>query len=110
MHIVLVLLVHLPIDDPGGHEVDRGKRGAVYGSWFSFLMIDYYYHYYLQFVFLLLIIIIIIIIIGKWQRGSWAGEQTPELGVLVKSGIVLMIVISFIIIKYPVCTLSNKEP
>ena len=32
MHIVLVLLVHLPVDDPGGHEVDRGKRGAVHGS------------------------------------------------------------------------------
>ena len=31
MDIVLVLLVHLPVDDPGGHEVDRGKRGAVHG-------------------------------------------------------------------------------
>ena len=59
MDIVLVLLVHLPVDDPGGHEVDGGKRGAVHGS--------------------------------------WTGEQTPELGVLVKSEMVLMVIISFII-------------
>ena len=69
------------------------------------------YHYWL--LLLIIIIIIIIIIIGKWQRGavhsSWAGEQTPELGVLVKSGLVLVIIISFIIIKYPVCTIFNKE-